>query len=208
MSADMRYRVTYRKRFNREGEEADSPQTFLNLPEGVIAEQEFVERRGDFTVNIALVRGGTPVLGVVYAPAKQRLFAGDVARRAALRAVQDPTQSLPAAREPIRVRPVPAEGLTAVAARSHRTPETDAYLARYAIAHTVSIGSSLKFCLLAAGEADLYPRLGRTMEWDTAAGHAVLKAAGGEVTTWDGAPFTYGKAGFLNGAFIARGKAP
>ena len=92
----------------------------------------------------------------------------------ALRARLDPTHPVAAGLQPIHVRAVPAAGITAVASRSHRTPETDAYLARYAIAELVAVGSSLKFCLVAAGEADLYPRLGPTMEWDTAAGHAVL----------------------------------
>jgi 3'(2'), 5'-bisphosphate nucleotidase len=92
-----------------------------------------------------------------------------------------------------------------VASRSHRTPETDAYLAQYPVANLVSVGSSLKFCLVATGEADLYPRLGPTMEWDTAAGHAVLLAAGGTVIADDGAPLRYGKASFRNPSFIASG---
>jgi len=167
--------------------------------------KEFIERRGDFTVNIALIRSGTPELGVVYAPANQQLFAGNVPARRAFRSAQDPQSAARAALEPISVRMVPAAGLTAVASRSHRTPETDAYLARYRIAHMVSVGSSLKFCLVACGEADLYPRLGRTMEWDTAAGHAVLVAAGGRVSAPDGTPLRYGKPGFANPWFIASG---
>ena len=94
----------------------------------------------------------------------------------------------------------------AVASRSHRSAETDAYLANYPVTEFRSIGSSLKFCLVAAGQADLYPRLGPTMEWDTAAGHAVLAAAGGSVTTLEGEPFRYGKPGFRNGHFIAWGR--
>jgi 3'(2'), 5'-bisphosphate nucleotidase len=167
--------------------------------------KEFIERRGDFTVNIALIRSGTPELGVVYAPANRRLFAGDVRQKRALRSDQDPESAARAPLEPIQVRRAPTEGLTAVASRSHRTPETDAYLARYRIAHLVSVGSSLKFCLVASGEADLYPRLGRTMEWDTAAGHAVLTAAGGRVSAPDGTPLRYGKPGFANPWFIASG---
>jgi 3'(2'), 5'-bisphosphate nucleotidase len=97
-------------------------------------------------------------------------------------------------------------GLTAVASRSHRTPETDTFLANYQIHEFRSIGSSLKFCLVAAGEADIYPRIGTTMEWDTAAGHAVLRAAGGNVTGLSGEPFRYGKPGFRNGNFVARGR--
>ena len=167
--------------------------------------KEFIHRRGDFTVNIALIRAGVPALGVVYAPATGQLFAADVAAARALRAGVDPTDPVAAGLRPIHVRAVPAEGLTAVASRSHRTPETDAYLARYPIADLVAVGSSLKFCLVAAGEADLYPRLGPTMEWDTAAGHAVLSAAGGHVAAPDGQPLRYGKPQFRNPWFVASG---
>jgi 3'(2'), 5'-bisphosphate nucleotidase len=167
--------------------------------------QEFVHRRGEFTVNIALIRAGAPVLGVVYAPATGQLFAGDVAAAHAVRATLDPDNPVAAALQPITVRDVPAAGLTAVASRSHRTTQTDAYLARYRIAELVAVGSSLKFCLLAAGEADLYPRLGPTMEWDTAAGHAVLAAAGGRVLGPDAQPLGYGKPQFRNSWFVASG---
>jgi 3'(2'), 5'-bisphosphate nucleotidase len=165
--------------------------------------KEFIHRRGEFTVNIALVRGGAPVLGVVYAPAMNLLYAGDVQARAASRlTVKDDAI---VGREVIRVRAVPAQGFTVVASRSHRTPETDQYLAQYPVADLVSVGSSLKFCLVATGEADLYPRLGTTMEWDTAAGHAVLVAAGGTVVAPDGAPLAYGKPQFRNPWFVAGG---
>jgi 3'(2'), 5'-bisphosphate nucleotidase len=165
--------------------------------------REFVARRGEFTVNIALIENGDPVLGVVYAPANSRLFAGDVAHGNAFRSAQRTENRELAPREPIRVREVPARGLTAVASRSHRTPETDAFLLSAKVKDLVSIGSSLKFGLVASGEADLYPRLGPTMEWDTAAGHAVLAAAGGKVATLEGAPLRYGKPGFRNPSFIA-----
>lgn len=167
--------------------------------------REFIHRRGEFTVNIALIRDGAPVLGVVYAPATGQLFAGDMGARRAVRAVLDPAHPAHPALQPMQVRKVPAAGLTAVASRSHRTPETDAYLARYAIADLVSVGSSLKFCLVASGEADLYPRLGPTMEWDTAAGHAVLSAAGGQVVGPEGQPLRYGKPQFRNPWFVASG---
>ncbi len=167
--------------------------------------KEFVQKRGDFTVNIALTRDGAPVLGVVYAPANSQLFAGNVAARSAFRSDQKATDSALAARLPIKVRAVPQRGLTAVASRSHATAETDAYLANYAIADRIPVGSSLKFCLLAAGEADLYPRLGPTMEWDTAAGHAVLVAAGGTVWAPGATPLSYGKPGFRNPSFVAGG---
>lgn len=165
--------------------------------------REFVARRGEFTVNIALIEHGEPVLGVVYAPANSKLFAGDVANANAFRSAQRTERPELAPRESIHVRDVPASGITAVASRSHRTPETDAFLARTRVSDLVSVGSSLKFGLVAAGEADLYPRLGPTMEWDTAAGHAVLAAAGGKVSTLDGAPLRYGKPGFRNPSFIA-----
>ncbi len=167
--------------------------------------KEFIQRRGDFTVNIALVRDATPILGVVYAPAKSQLFAGNVVEGAAFRSAVDPVSAEPALRQPIRVRQPPVEGLIVVASRSHSTPETDAYLQRYTVTDRVPIGSSLKFCLIASGEADLYPRLGPTMEWDTAAGHAVLLAAGGSVFAPGGVPLKYGKPGFRNSNFIASG---
>ena len=167
--------------------------------------KEFIHRRGDFTVNIALIRAGVPALGVVYAPASGELFAADVGAGHARQAKLDPADPIAAGLQPIHVRERPAAGLTAVASRSHRTPETDAYLARYAVADLVAVGSSLKFCLVASGKADLYPRLGPTMEWDTAAGHAVLSAAGGQVAGPDGQPLRYGKPQFRNPWFVASG---
>ena len=166
--------------------------------------KEFIAKRGDFTVNIALIRDGLPVLGVVFAPANKKLFAGDVAAGQAFGSAQKPDISHRAERTAIQVRQPPTRGLTAVASRSHSNKETEAYLARANVVDTVSVGSSLKFCLVAAGEADLYPRLGPTMEWDTAAGHAVLAAAGGKVLTLEGMPLRYGKPEFRNPSFIAR----
>lgn len=160
--------------------------------------KEFVSRNGEFTVNVALVEHGQPVLGVVFAPAIGRLFAGVVGRGAFVEQEGE--------RMPIRCRRAPQEGLTVVASRSHGDAAAlDAFLAGRRIARLANAGSSLKLCLVAAGEADLYPRLGRTMEWDIAAGHAVLAAAGGAVTTLDGAPLRYGKPGFENPHFVARG---
>lgn len=167
--------------------------------------KEFIQRRGDFTVNIALIRDGIPVLGVVYAPANSRLFAGHVGAKNAFRSEQPAGSPEVAARHPIRIRVAPVQGITVVASRSHATPETDAYLAHYCVVDRVPVGSSLKFCLVAAGEADLYPRLGPTMEWDTAAGHAVLSAAGGTVWAPGSVPLTYGKPNFRNPSFIASG---
>ena len=133
------------------------------------------------------------------------LYAGDVATAEAFRCAHPTGEARAGSREKMHVRPVPAEGVTAVVSRSHSTPETEAYLRHYTVRHRVSVGSSLKFCLVAAGEADLYPRLGPTMEWDTAAGHAVLAAAGGRVLAPGGAPLFYGKAQFRNTFFIAGG---
>ncbi|MGF1463401.1 MAG: 3'(2'),5'-bisphosphate nucleotidase CysQ [Maricaulaceae bacterium] len=176
--------------------------------------KEFVKGGRDFTVNIGVIVQGEPVIGVVYAPASGRLFAGRKGAGAWQAEVDCRAQSAVKTTSPIAVRPAPAAGFAAVASKSHRTPETDAFLERYKLSELVSAGSSLKFCLLAAGEADLYPRLGRTMEWDTAAGDAVLRAAGGRTVTLDGARLSYGKrnqaedADFANPWFVALGQAP
>lgn len=168
--------------------------------------REFVSHRDEFTVNIALIEAGEPVLGVVFAPARRELYWGDVRAGKAGAIDADPDGTMPSLGTSIAARVAPARGLTAVASRSHRTPETDAFLTNYSIAEFRSIGSSLKFCLVAAGQADIYPRIGTTMEWDTAAGHAVLVAAGGSVTGLEGEPFRYGKPGFKNGNFVAWGR--
>ena len=134
--------------------------------------KEFIQRRGDFTVNIAYVENGIPIRGIVYAPAKRRLFYTD--------------------------------SLGVVASKSHRDQATDNYISKYETVDVKSAGSSLKFCLIATGEADFYPRMGRTMEWDTAAGHAILIGAGGDVVRFDDlSPLTYGKADYENPFFIA-----
>ncbi|MBU6471164.1 MAG: 3'(2'),5'-bisphosphate nucleotidase CysQ, partial [Alphaproteobacteria bacterium] len=170
--------------------------------------KEFISHNGEFTVNIAEVMDGKPILGVVYAPAKGRLFLGEAGAGAF---EIDTTAHTPpdfSGFRPIAARPAPADGLVAVASRSHRDSKTEEYLTHYPVKEFVTAGSSLKFCLVAAGEADIYPRHGTTMEWDTAAGHAVLAAAGGSVTQVDGAPFVYGKTaeGFKNPYFVARGR--
>jgi 3'(2'), 5'-bisphosphate nucleotidase len=175
--------------------------------------KEFIAGRDEFTVNIALVRGGVPVLGVVYAPALGRLYAGNAGAAVAFRIqveahkVESPRGQAQVAqsREAIHVRPVPVHGISAVASRSHSSAQTEAYLASYSVSERISIGSSLKFCLIAEGRADLYPRLAPTMEWDTAAGHAVVLAAGGSVIAADGEPLRYGKTQFRNPWFIASG---
>jgi 3'(2'), 5'-bisphosphate nucleotidase len=158
--------------------------------------KEFLKQNGEFTVNIALIEGGRPVLGVVGAPALALAYAG--AGPGSAREWRNGSARA------IGVRRAPASGLTVVASRSHGNPEAlDRFLNGRPVAATRQAGSSLKFCLVAAGEADLYPRFGRTMEWDTAAGHAVLAAAGGRVRTLEGEELRYGKRGFENPHFVA-----
>jgi len=165
--------------------------------------KEFVQRRGDFTVNIAYVQDGVPVRGVVYAPARGRLFYTTADGRSVEET--DPFGPEIGAIHAIGVNPMPDNrGLMVVASKSHRDQATDDYIGRYGVRDMTSAGSSLKFCLVATGEADLYPRLGRTMEWDTAAGDAILRGAGGEVVRFDDhTPLTYGKPAFENPFFIA-----
>ncbi|MCF7698570.1 3'(2'),5'-bisphosphate nucleotidase CysQ [Loktanella sp. M215] len=166
--------------------------------------KEFIKRRGDFTVNIAYVVDGEPIRGVVYAPAKGRLFYTDADGRSVEEAgpfAKDTVGEV----EPLSVTTNPDNNaLMVVASKSHRDQATDDYIDLYLVKDMKSAGSSLKFCLIATGEADLYPRLGRTMEWDTAAGHAVLTGAGGQVVRFDThEPLVYGKAGYANPFFIA-----
>ena len=161
--------------------------------------KEFIHKRGEFTVNIALVEQGRPTMGVIYVPAKNKTYFAEGPGKAWCQDGENEPQ-------PIAARNAPAEGLTVVASRSHRTPETDDYIAKFKVAELISAGSSLKLCLLAEGKADLYPRFGRTMEWDIGAGQAILEAAGGTVKTLDGAPLTYGKDGHDNPFFVAKGR--
>lgn len=165
--------------------------------------KEFIQRRGEFTVNIALIENGIPTRGVVYAPAIDRLFVTRGTAAVELGVAGHRTQAGSATA--LRVTTPDNAALTVIASKSHRDQATDAYIAKFDVANFTSAGSSLKFCLLAAGEADFYPRLGRTMEWDTAAGHAVLRAAGGEVLRFDDhTPLQYGKPGYENPFFLAR----
>lgn len=160
--------------------------------------REFIAGRGEFTVNIAIIEGGMPTLGVVVLPAQQAVYGTD-GRSGAWRMLHG------GARQAIRCRTMRRGDLTAVASRSHLDPRTQAFIDGLGVRATINTGSSGKFCRIAEGLADVYPRFAPTMEWDTAAGHAVLAAAGGRVTTPDGAPFTYGKPGFRNGSFVAWG---
>ena len=162
--------------------------------------REFIAHRDEFTVNIALVEHGRPVLGVVYAPARDLLYAAIGPGTAYRERDGGPA-------EPVVARAMPADGAVATGSRSHGdTEKMKELLGALHIKEVVVSGSSIKFCLVAAGEADIYVRYGPTREWDTAAGHAVLSAAGGSVRTLDGHEMAYGKPHFLNGEFIARGR--
>lgn len=173
--------------------------------------REFIHKRGEFTVNIALVVDGAPRFGIVYAPAIGELYVTLGPRRCGFAVIAPeaaPATLAAAGFRDISTRSATPSTLAAVASRSHLTPETEALLARYPVKSRRDAGSSLKFCLLARGEADLYPRLGPTMEWDIAAGHAVLEAAGGGVVDLDGHPLRYGKAeeGYKSRHFVAFGR--
>lgn len=171
--------------------------------------KEFVKGRDSFTVNIGLIENGEPVLGVVIAPALDEGFAADAGGAYGFRVDGDRAVDI----RPIRARK-PGPRLTVVTSKSHMTPKTDQYLSRFEVGERKSYGSSLKFCRLAEGVADLYPRVGRTMEWDTAAGDAILRRAGGFVRGFDGRPLAYGKVdtpgedAFANPDFVAFGDWP
>ena len=163
--------------------------------------KEFLSRNGEFTVNVALIEGREPVLGVVYAPALDLLY---VAGRGL--GAWKWEGAMPAVRL-ASVAPPPGSPLVVAESRSHPSPALEEYLRTVKVSRRVQAGSSLKFCWVAEGKADIYPRFGPTNEWDTAAGQGVLEAAGGEVVTTDGRPLAYGKPGFGNPHFIARSKA-
>ncbi|MDC0737680.1 3'(2'),5'-bisphosphate nucleotidase CysQ [Cognatishimia sp. SS12] len=187
-------------------EQADSHKakgdTFL-IVDPLDGTKEFIHRRGDFTVNIAYVENGVPQRGVVYAPARERMFFTQADGQAVEETGSFDPETLGAV-SPINVAEADNTALMVVASKSHRDQATDDYINKYAIKDSKSAGSSLKFCLVATGEADLYPRVGRTMEWDTAAGHAVLLGAGGDVVRFDDhTPLVYGKEDFANPFFIA-----
>lgn len=160
--------------------------------------KSFIKKSGEFTVNIALIKNKTPIFGVIYIPAKDVVYYTD---NNGCAFVQEQRK----ASSPIKCRSVAEDGAIVVASLSHRTKETDDYIDTVKTKEIISAGSSLKFCLVAEGKADLYPRFGTTMEWDIAAGHAILKAAGGKVSNIDGSDFTYNKSDFRNGYFVARG---
>ena len=176
------------------------------LVDPVDGTREFLSRNGEFTVNIGLIVDAAPVAGVVYAPALEHLWIGGAAASTCTIAPGAPLPPLEKRRR-IHARPVPEQGLTALVSRSHANPATEAFLAKLPVIERIEAGSSLKFCKVAEGLADVYPRFGPTMEWDTAAGDAVLRAAGGLVFDATGRPLRYGKteAEFRNGPFVAWG---
>jgi 3'(2'),5'-bisphosphate nucleotidase len=167
--------------------------------------KEFISRNGEFTINVALIESGRPIAGAVYAPALNRLWFGGECAFVCDVPVGEGLPD-PSAWRRIQARPAP-QRLVVLASRSHCDAESEAFLARLPVGERRAAGSSLKFCLLAEGVADVYPRFGPTMEWDTAAGDAVLRAAGGTVVDPSGAPLAYGKTGadLRNGSFVAWG---
>lgn len=193
---------------SREGVAASMADLFL-LVDPIDGTKEFMKRTGDFTVNIALVEAGRPIAGCVYAPARRELFLGGSTAWEFL-AIEAGRQIAGAEARLMETRPYPADGLVAVTSASHLDPQTVKFLEARKVTKKTGIGSSLKFCLIAKGAADVYPRWGPTMEWDTGAGEAVLNAAGGCVRQPDGQPFLYGKGdkGYRNGPFIAWGREP
>jgi 3'(2'), 5'-bisphosphate nucleotidase len=197
--------VLAEERAAREGVGSKVAEAFL-LVDPVDGTKEFIQRKGDFTVNIALIVKGEPVAGCVFAPARKEMYFGGTEARVI-------AGFEPGARvgegDVLKTRGY-GEKLVAITSSSHLDERTKEFLAKHSITDQTGIGSSLKFCWVAAGKADVYPRWGPTMEWDTAAGHAVLQAAGGRVTKPDGSPFVYGKGaeGFRNGPFIAWGREP
>ena len=175
--------------------------------------KEFIKKNGDFTINIGLIRNGKPVYGLVYAPAMSQLYVtlGDGHAIETALAPSSTVQTLDECQTSrLRTRTPPSAGLTALESRSHRSPATEEFLKTLPINEVRAAGSSIKFCLIARGEADLYPRIGPTCEWDTAAAHAVLNASGGAVLKVDGSELIYGKAAdkYLNPHFVAWGRKP
>lgn len=175
--------------------------------------REFIKKRDEFTINVGLIAAGRPTFGAVYAPVLGELYITLAPGEAVFAKVMPDSPARTFAEldcRPLATRAPDTSALVALGSRSHRSPATEEFLARYAIADMRAAGSSIKFCVIARGDADLYPRIGETSEWDTAAAQAVLEAAGGSVTTVDGKPMVYGKADrrFLNPHFVAWGRGP
>ncbi len=173
--------------------------------------REFIEKRPEFTVNIALIENGKPVAGAVYSPASGELYLGATsafrghieASNIQVAGIQDLAQLPALTRIAARTRHIP---LVAAISRAHIDDNTTRFCAQNNVQETIQVGSSIKFCRIAEGHADIYPRFSPTMEWDTAAGHAIINAAGGAVLTLDGKVLMYGKEGYKNGAFVAWGR--
>ncbi len=182
----------------RVGSAPPAPAARFWLVDPLDGTREFVVRNGEFTVNIALIENGVPLLGCIHIPVTAETYLGWLPDQA--RGWRRGTGCAITARMP------PSSGMVAVASRHNRDAETDRILAENQVQDVLSVGSALKFCRVAEGAADIYPRFGPTCEWDTAAGHALVVAAGGSVTAWDGGPLTYGKPGFRNPGFIVRGR--
>lgn len=191
----------------------DKPGDCFFLVDPLDGTREFISGRGEFTINIALVRRGRPVFGLIYAPVSGDLYvtlSSDEAVHARLTPDANPTHLSDLSLTPVKAREAGSRGLVAMISRSHMNKATEAFLATLDIAERRAAGSSLKFCLVAAGEADVYPRVGPTSEWDIAAGHAILSAAGGRLVGMDGAALDYGKAGerYRNPSYVAWGRRP
>ena len=180
------------------GERPDVGGGLFWLVDALDGTRAFVKNLDEYTVNIALVYNQVPVLGVVHAPAIKRTFWGS---KGGAFCKNDTSK-----KRMIKTRPFPKDGITVVTSRSQRIEERK-FLDRYLLKNVLCIGSSLKLCMIAAGEADMYPRFGPTSEWDIAAGHAILSAAGGTLTNIDGSPFLYGKKNILNPHFVAKGQS-
>jgi 3'(2'), 5'-bisphosphate nucleotidase len=169
--------------------------------------RELIAGRDEFTVNLALVANGRPRLGIIAAPAQALLWRGIVDHGAERLELPPGAAASKARKHAIRARPRPASGMIAAVSRSHLDPQTETFLAGLAIGERLCCGSAIKFCQVAEGRADVYPRLSTTCEWDVAAGHAILVAAGGTVATPEGLPLQYGRrsANFRVPAFVAWG---
>ncbi len=161
--------------------------------------KEFIKKNGEFTVNISLIEGHKPILGVIHVPVRDKTYFGQLGQGSWVREKEEKERR-------ISCRPFdPASDLTVVMSRSHPSLELETFLKNLNVGKTVSVGSSLKLCAVAEGEADIYPRLGPTMEWDTGAGQAIVESAGGVVETLQGKPLDYNKRDLLNPYFVARG---
>lgn len=186
---------------NAENAQLDLEKTpYFWLVDPLDGTKSFIRREGEFTVNIGLIEGDKPVMGVIYIPVQQTLYYGAVGKGAWRQEGKEAAQA-------IEARTPPEDGVDVVMSLSHNTPETDAFVSDLKVRHAIAASSSLKFCAIAQGRADVYPRFGPTMEWDTAAGHAILNAAGGRVELPHGAPLLYGKLHYRNPYFVGYGKS-